>query len=76
MTDKEDVANSEKLLTNETENVQNEMEEKENGLKLNEEDDFKGYSKFSKFLLFFFIFLDWYYKSSWNNFSYEWWTSP
>ena len=56
MTDKEDVANSEKLLTNETENVQNEMEEKENGLKLNEEDDFKGYSKFSKFLLFFLFF--------------------
>ena len=56
MTDKEEAGNSEKLLTNETENA-HEMEEKENILNFkNDEDDFKGYSKLSKFLLFFLFF--------------------
>ena len=58
MTDKEGAENSEKLLTNETENVdEHEMEEKENVIQFKtDEDDFKGYSKFSKFLLFFLFF--------------------
>ena len=58
MTDKEGAENSEKLLTNETENVdEHEMEEKENVIQFKtDEDDFKGYSKFAKFLLFFLFF--------------------
>ena len=55
MTDKEEAANSEKLLTNETENV--EGHDKEHDLNFNDyEDDFRGYSKISKFLLFFMFF--------------------
>ena len=54
MTDKEEAENSEKFLTNETENVP--VEEKENILKFDGEDDFKGYTKLSKFLLFFLFF--------------------
>ena len=57
MTEKEENNNSEKLLTNETENIHDEIDEKEHLLALkDEEDDFKGYTKLSKFLLFFLFF--------------------
>ena len=58
MVDKEEVENSEKLLTNETEGTPVESIEKEFTPKKedDDEDDFKGYSKLSKFLLFFFFF--------------------
>ena len=61
MSDKKSSENSEKLLTNETENTAVEpvdLEEKEEE-KINFGDDgndFKGYSKFSKFMLFFLFF--------------------
>ena len=59
MTDREEKAESEKLLTNEPEPtpVEQVTEEKENVLNFGEDDDFKGYSKISKFLLFFLFFL-------------------
>ena len=58
MTDREEEVNSEKLLTNETEQTPIEDIDKEFSslLKEGEEDDFKGYSKISKFLLFFLFF--------------------
>ena len=59
MTDREEKAESEKLLTNEPEPtpVEQVTEEKENVLNFGEDDDFKGYTKISKFLLFFLFFL-------------------
>ena len=58
MADREEEINSEKLLTNETEQTPIEDIDKENmPLLIEEEDDFKGYSKISKFLLFFLFFL-------------------
>ena len=43
---------SEKLLTNETEPANKDIEK----INLGNEDDFQGYSKFSKFMLFFLFF--------------------
>ena len=59
MTDQKEKAKSEKLLNNEPEPppVEQETEEKENVLSFGEDDDFKGYSRISKFLLFFLFFL-------------------
>lgn len=55
MSDKEGAENSEKLLTNETEHV--EPEDKEHMLNFHaDDDDFKGYSAFSKYMLFFLFF--------------------
>ena len=50
--------NDEKLLTNETQPMPLEIEakEKEKELKSLEEDDFQGYSRTSKYLLFFLFF--------------------
>ena len=45
-----------KLLTNETEPTPVEIEKKESIFKNLEEDDFKGYSRISKYLLFFLFF--------------------
>ena len=57
MTEKEENKNAEKLLTNETENAYEKIDEKENVLNLkNDDDDFKGYTRLSKFLLFFLFF--------------------
>ena len=56
MTSKEEAENPEKFLTSETEKNPVEMEEKENTNLENDDDDFKGYSKCSKFLLFFLFF--------------------
>jgi len=59
MVDKEEVDNSEKLISNENESNPTESDEKEEIQKIidESEDDFRGYSKLSKFLLFFFFFL-------------------
>ena len=57
MTEKEENKNAEKLLTNETENAYEKIDEKENVLNLkNDDDDFRGYTRLSKFLLFFLFF--------------------
>ena len=57
MAEKEESKNSEKLLINETENIHDEIDEKDHLLTLkDDEDDFKGYTKLSKFLLFFLFF--------------------
>ena len=59
MSDREEAANSEKLLTYETENAKPDDEnevKKPNVLNFGGDDDFKGYTKFSKFLLFFLFF--------------------
>ena len=59
MVDREEVENSEKLISNENEENPAESDDKEEIQKIIDEteDDFKGYSKLSKFLLFFFFFL-------------------
>ena len=58
MSDKESGQNSEKMLTNETEPVERDNLEEKEGETINfgNEDDFKGYSRFSKYMLFFLFF--------------------
>ena len=59
MSDREEAANSEKLLTNETENAKPDDEneaKKPSLLNFGGDDDFQGYTRFSKFLLFFLFF--------------------